>query len=57
MITEVYSIEGHYLYTLVGSSGRGERTSERGATGAPERRAGLSEVRSPLPLDPTSVYK
>ena len=30
----MYFIEGDYLYTLVGSSGRGERTSERGATGA-----------------------
>ena len=39
----MYFIEGHYLYTLDGSSGRGERTSERGATGAPERRAGTSE--------------
>ena len=43
MITEVYFIEVHYLYTLVGSSGRGELTSERGAAGAPERHAGTCQ--------------
>ena len=35
MITEVYFIEGYYLYTKIGSSGRGVQTSGRGATGEP----------------------
>ncbi len=35
MTTGVYFIEGYYLYTLVGSSGRGVLTSEKGATGVP----------------------
>ena len=37
MITEVYFIEGCYLHILSGPNGRGERTSESGATGAPDQ--------------------
>ncbi len=33
MITEVYFIEGFYLYTEVGSSGRGVLASSGGVTG------------------------
>ena len=43
MKTLVYFKEGDYLYTLVGSSGRGEWTYERGATGAPEWRAWMCQ--------------
>ncbi len=35
MITEVYFIEGYYLYTQIGSRGRGLQISQKGATGAP----------------------
>ncbi len=37
MITKVYFIY-YYLYTWVGSSGRGVRTSDKGAAGAPSSR-------------------
>ena len=36
----MYFLEGYYLYTQVGSSGRGERTSEKGVTSAPEWHVG-----------------
>ncbi len=35
MITEVYFKARYYLYTLIGSSGRGVQTSEKGASGEP----------------------
>ncbi len=31
----MYLIEGYYLYTYIGSSDRGVRISEKGATGVP----------------------
>jgi len=44
MITEVYFREGYYLYIQVGLSGRGERTSEKGAIGVPEHVSGRHSV-------------
>ncbi len=34
----MYFIEEHYLYTYIGSSDRGVRISEKGATGVPSGR-------------------